>query len=265
MKRFLCGSAFLAAAGLLCASETLIEIGRPDDFGSRPAIAADADGNLIPESGKTYISKKSFPVDGEKKYVVSFEYRNGENNAAPASAAVVAVPYDAGGRRIHGGYASYIRGSESGLVNAIKVGDSEAVISGNKAWSAAMKRKRSYAVAFNASKDLKDIPNFNLLNVKSQEVDADGNIVVKFTSKSKRAYAAGTMVRLHNHGWNGVGVVVKGGREWQKRSFPIQGFSDIAVGSKWWKGTKTARLAIYGDRNNGANEIQIRNLKLEEE
>lgn len=264
MKKIWFGGALLLAVGALYGGEVLIEASDPGDFGTNPVMTADADGNLIPGSGKTYITAKSVPVDFDKKYVISFECKGGDDNTETAVAAVVAIPCDAKGRRIHGGFVDRLPGTETTLAKEIKVGDTEAVISANKAWSAAMKRKSSYAVAFNVKKDFSDLPNRELLNVKSQKIDEDGNIVVKFTTKSKRKYEAGTAVRLQRHGWNGVGKVAKSGKEWQKITFTIQGTSDRALGTKWWPGTKSAKLGIYGDRRNGANEILIRNFKMEE-
>ena len=48
-----------------------------------------------------------------------------------------------------------------------------------------MKRKRSYAVAFGARKDFKDLPNFNLLNIKSMRVDDEGKEFARSLSRKK--------------------------------------------------------------------------------
>ncbi|MBQ6351937.1 MAG: hypothetical protein IJJ28_01550, partial [Lentisphaeria bacterium] len=227
-------------------------------------LKTDAAGNLIPAAGKTYITTQKIAVDGKKKYQISFEYKGGADNSGAAMAAVVAIPYDAKGRRIQGGNVDHIVGSETTLAENVPAGSDELILNANPAWSAAIKRKAIYAVGFGARKDFKDIPNFMVMSIRSQRVDEDGRIIVKLVRKTRSECKAGLGVRLHRYGWNGVGKVAKSSGDWQKMSFTIEGWSNRAVADKWWRGAKTARLAIYGDRRNGGNVILIRNLKLEE-
>ena len=263
MKALWCG-AILMAAGMLWGGEVLIDAGTVDDFAANPELATDDDGSFIPAPRQTYITRDGIKIDYKKKYRLSFEYKNGSGNTGSATAAVVAIPYNAKGRRIHGGNIAHVNGTEAAMIGELAKGGDEITIKPTKAWLAAMKRKRSYAVAFGARKDCKDLPNFNLLNIKSMRLDDEGNLIIKFTTKSKRAWPAGTMIRLHQHGMNGVGKTAKGTDEWQTMSFEIQGGSNQAASNKWWRGTKTVKLGIYGDSRNGANKILIRKLKLEE-
>jgi len=254
----------MAVAVGLCGGEVLIDAGNADAFSAVPVLKSDSEGNLLPALGKIYITKQGIPVDGKKKYQISFEYKGGADNTGTAMAAVVAIPYNAKGRRIQGGNVDHIVGSETTLAEDVPAGSDELILSANKAWSDAMKRKAVYAVGFGARKDYKDLPNFMIMTVKSQRVEDDGRIVVKLQNKIKSDCKAGTAVRLHRHGWNGVGKVAKSTGEWQTMTFTIQGWSNRAVANKWWRGTKTAKLAVYGDRRNGSNVIMIRNLRLEE-
>ena len=263
MKALWCG-AILMAAGVLCGGEVLIDAGTAEDFIAKPELETDDDGNFIPAPRQTYITRDGVTIDYKKKYRISFEYKAGDGNSGPATAAVVAIPYNVKKRRIHGGNIAHVNGTEAEMIGELAKGGDEITIKPNKAWQAAMKRKRSYAVAFGARKDCKDLPNFNLLNIKTMRIDDEGNLVIKFTTKSKRAWKEGTVVRLHQHGMNGVGKTAKGTGEWQKMSFDIQGGSNQAVSNKWWRGTKTVKLGIYGDSKNGSNTILIRKLKLEE-
>lgn len=253
----------LAAVGL-CGGEVLIDASKADAFSAVPALKSDEEGNLIPAAGKTHITTQGITVDGKKQYRISFEYKGGADNTGVAKAAVVAIPYNAKGRRIQGGNIDHIVGSETTLAEDVPAGSDELILNANPAWSAAMKRKAVYAVGFGARKDYKDLPNFMVMGIKSQRIDDDGRIVVKLYNKTKSDCKAGLAVRLHRYGWNGIGKVAKSSGEWQKMSFTIKGWSNRAVADKWWRGSKTAKLAIYGDRQNGDNVILIRNLRLEE-
>ncbi len=260
----LCWSLVMLAAAGLCGGEVLIDAGKADAFSAAPALKSDEEGNLIPAAGKTYITTQGITVDGKKQYRISFEYKGGADNTGVAKAAVVAIPYNAKGRRIQGGNIDHIVGSETTLAEEAAAGSDELILNANPAWNAAIKRKAIYAVGFGARKDYKDLPNFMVMTIKSQRIDDDGRIVVKLYNKIKSNCKAGLMVRLHRYGWNGIGKVAKSSGEWQKMSFTITGWSNRAVADKWWRGSKTAKLAIYGDRQNGDNVILIRNLQLEE-
>ena len=260
----LCWSLVMLAAAGLCGGEVLIDAGKADAFSAAPALKSDEEGNLIPAAGKTYITTQGITVDGKKQYRISFEYKGGADNTGVAKAAVVAIPYNAKGRRIQGGNIDHIVGSETTLAEEVAAGSDELILNANPAWNAAIKRKAIYAVGFGARKDYKDLPNFMVMTIKSQRIDDDGRIVVKLYNKIKSNCKAGLMVRLHRYGWNGIGKVAKSSGEWQKMSFTITGWSNRAVADKWWRGSKTAKLAIYGDRQNGDNVILIRNLQLEE-
>lgn len=270
MMKALWGSVLLFAAGALCGAETLIDAGKPADFNPKPAqIAADDEGNLIVVSNKEFISKKSIRVDGKKKYRVSFEYKNAEGNSAPAVVQVVAVPYTVTAkkpRRLWSGALNHIAKSETELVSAVEKGADEATFKGTEVWKSALRKKRPYTIAFGAKEGNKDLPNFSYYNVKSMRVDEDGNVVVKFQPKAKlkRAFPAGTRVRLHVHStMRGVGRTVKAGNDWKTCSFDIQGICKDFSTKKWWRATRTARLLIFGNQTNKANKVLIRNLKLE--
>ena len=204
MKAVCLSLVMLAAVGL-CGGEVLIDAGKAEAFSAIPALKTDDEGNLIPAVGKTYITTQSIAVDGKKQYRISFEYKGGADNSGTAKAAVVAIPYDAKGRRIQGGNVDHIVGSETTLAEDVPAGSDELILNANPAWSAAIGRKAIYAVGFGARKDYKDLPNFMVMGIKSQRVDENGRIVVKLSRKTRSDCKAGLAVRLHRYGWNGVG------------------------------------------------------------
>ncbi len=266
MKKFWYGGALLLAAGTVCGAEILLAPSSVEDFSVNTGIKQDAGGNLLPLPRVLAITEEMVPVDPAKSYRISFEYKNGDDNSGNARGTVVAVPYEARGRRIMGVSVANVVGSESKVLEDINPGDTRVVLESNQKWLDSVKKypNRRYAVFFRVSPQYSDMPNFTYAFVKSQGLDEEGRNVVEFTGKFPLEVKAGTLARLHFAGWQGVGEVITASDEWQTKNIDISGESTQAVGNKWWKGTKSARLGISGDPRNGGNQLLIRNLKLEE-
>jgi len=202
------GSLFVATLGLGIANAAVIDNITSTDgtktINGKPTIA-DVDGKKAfvstAKGYKLYSSKKKITIDPTKKYQVSVKVK--QLNEKPSYIWVGFLPYTAKGRLIglqHGG--NNTKGSFTALTADVAKGAKTITVKDASKWQSGKYR----FVAFNAKKDMSDIPNFALSSMIGK---IEGNTIT-LTRPLGKAYPAGTMVRQHRSG--GTYIYTKSGK-----------------------------------------------------
>ena len=126
-------------------------------------------------------------------------------------------------------------------------------------------------IAFNAKKNLSDLPNFDLspkIKKNSARKNSDGTLRVTLSEPLKSAYPAGTSVRLHSADAMHIYAAGKNAMltdQWQELSGVISGEAVRgAVSDQWWHGTKSAGVIFrYAGKAIPDGVIEFRNIKVE--
>lgn len=124
-------------------------------------------------------------------------------NDKPSYIWVGFIPYTAKGKLIglqHG--FRFSKGSLTALAAPAAKGAKTIKVENGSKW----KNGKYYYAAFNAKKDMSDVPNFNL---SSMIAKVEGNTIT-LTKPLKKAYPEGTMLRQHRSG--GTYVYTKSGK-----------------------------------------------------
>lgn len=206
------GSLLVVALGLGIANAAVIEDIKVSAEGAKKFTKApkiiDMDGKKVfatfPKSYITYSLKKIIKVDLAKKFHISVKVKQlGEN---PALVYIGFIPYNDKERLIRPQQGLYnTKGSFTALATAVEQGATTLTVKDASKWT---KGPYQY-VAFNAKKDMSDIPNFNLAGTITK-IEKNGDIyTITFKKPLAKAYPAGTMVRQHRSG--GTYIYIKVG------------------------------------------------------
>lgn len=255
MKKVLFLLVCAAVCGTLSAAEVFRAVGK-GDWDGRPDV--DASGVFTATLPRRLISMKQFTVDPAKTYTLSGEFRVVKcNKLQPFFFGF--VPKTAANVRIAAHHLRQYRNSTLGKIAAdVKPGAREVVLLDAKNWP---EIKGIFFLALGAKEDKSDLPNFDLLPVKTIK-NTDGKTVITLQLPLKKALSKGSLVRLHTGGASFIYTGKNGGflsEEWQKFSGTIG-----AKGKwKWYPGTAAASVVIVGGGRDGM--IQLRNITVTEE
>ena len=187
-----CGILGIASAN---AGENLIKNGDFSQGGgnwSTLAVYNKVDQNFtLTSSRHTLISKEVIPVDTRATYKMTVKVAGQKYNALYCGL----IPVDKNGREILTRNASFVRNSDSELIQDAAAGSDTIMVKKAPNW----KMHHYPYVAFNTKPDFSDLPNFEVNSVKSV-VEKDGAVEVKFHKPLPKGYAAGTPVRMHTDG-----------------------------------------------------------------
>ena len=187
--------------------------------------------------------KNFIPVDPKKTYVLT-SYMRSLDPKQPASGYMGLYMFDKNKKLIAYNQVAVIKGTESELVVPAAKGSKEIIIKKNPK---CLKLKH-WAVAFNAKDKYADLPSYDL-SPRGKEMKVDGD-KIKLTLRSplKKAYKAGTKVRMHSPWgapfyWGAQGWMPG---EWKKFTVTMTGIAPYGVSNKkFWKGTKYVKPFIW--------------------
>ena len=265
MKSLYAAAAFVFAAGSLAGAEALQPKGLADYSGSFQKSSNIENGVRIDSRGKFVAldSKKRIAVDLKKKYRISCEYRITPGAKNEARFYFMPVCYNSKGRMITAACQTVLRNSDSVLTAAAKKGDKVIKVKDASKWNV------KYAnVAFNAKKDLSDLPNFDVHGIAS--IKKSGDVWEVALRKALTGnYPAGTAVRVQRDGMTHRYMLAFASpqAQWVK-------FSRVLSGAKpdgypgylntWRPGTAQAALRIFS-AGKGNLAMEIRNVSIVEE
>ena len=146
------------------------------------------------DNKKHVTSKKFTPVKAGKKYILSGSFKS--LGKAPSKVYYGFICYDKKKRQINSMHSNVIKGTATSLAKACKKGDKVLVVKANKKW-----KRGNYAVAFNVKDDFSDLPNREVVYKISKVVPKGADIEVQLPKPLRKAYPAGTKVRLHNNSY----------------------------------------------------------------
>jgi len=231
-------------------------------------IALERDGIFGNQAtGRSIISTR-FAVDPQKKYRLSGEFRvSGVPGNKLENFYFGFIPYAANNTVIA---PEMIRPMDIGiyfLAENAKAGDTHLTIK-SADWQI---NTAHMCIAFNAKKNLSDLPNFDLspkIKKNSARKNSDGTLRVTLSEPLKSAYPAGTSVRLHSADAMHIYAAGKNAMltdQWQELSGVISGEAVRgAVSDQWWHGTKSAGVIFrYAGKAIPDGVIEFRNIKVE--
>ena len=188
------------------------------------------------------ISSRMIPIDMNKTYTFSAWMRTLDKQL-PASANMGLFMYDKNKKPILMRNVGISQGTETTLSTSVAKGAKELRIVKNAKWL-----NRTHAVAFNAEAEYQDLPNFDISSRIKNVIDEGEQYRIILSKALKRAYPAGTKVRLHfpfgvpfylgADGWMPT--------EWKKFSVTMAGEALCGIpGNKFWQGTKYVRIFVW--------------------
>ena len=198
MRMKMCGvivGALLMASGVF-AKEKVLFNWSAKDWSGKGFEAENVDGKsclvTIKGSGNKLISKRWFPVEAGKKYILAGTFKSLGKVASTVHYGFAC--YDQSKRYIPPRYVRVVKDSATILVKSCKAGDKKLIIATNNKW------KANQTVAFNVKNDFSDIPNrevsFNILKV----VPRGENMEIQLSRGVSKAYFSGTKLRVHAGG-----------------------------------------------------------------
>ena len=211
------------------------------------------------KAAQRLISMKRFPGEKGKKYILSGEFRlTGAQNVQPFYFGF--LPADAKGRRINAENVRQVNRTElAEVADAAAAGATEITLKKAPTWPTGASR---YWAAFNAAADGSDLPNFDIVRLKSVRHDGD-KTVITLASPLRGNVKAGSKVRLQTAGASFLYTGCSGKKltgEWQKFSGTIQ-FDAGAV--RWYPGTTQAAVVILPAAKEGT--LEFRNITVSAE
>ncbi len=201
------------------------------------------------------ICKQMIPIDLDKTYKLSAWMRTLDKQF-PASGYFGLRMYDKDQKPINFNNVAVFPATETTLAaDAVKDAKELSVVK-NAEW---LKPKDS-AVAFNVEDKYQDLPNFDLARV-DKIVDEGGQYKVTLKTPLKKAYPAGTRIRLHSP-WGAPFYWVASDwmpAEWKQFSTSMKGEAQSGTPKdKFWKGTKYVRVFVWFGNYNRIPEKDAR-------
>ena len=148
--------------------------------------------------------KKKIKVDPAKKYVISVKLK--QNGEKPLRAWIGFVPTTEKGHFIRPQHVCNSNVSITTLAEDFAKGSKTIKVKNASKWE----KGKHYYIAFNAKKDMSDMPNFALSTMISK-IEKTGDVyTITLTKPLQKAYPAGTQVRQHRSG--GTYVYTKSGK-----------------------------------------------------
>ena len=211
-------------------------------------------------NGYMLSSRGFIPVDPSKKYIVEGEFRTAEKSK-PAKFQLGMVSLDGQRRVIRPNTVIVVPGSGAVLVKAAPAGSTKITVKTIHKWNPKIKA-HIVAGADNSGK-FSDLPNFDLVGKVAKVTVTDGKILdVELAAPLTRNLPAGENIRLHSDG--GVHVCSKPvtvGKEWQKFSHVIGGYSKGHTTTQFRHGAKYAKIFILHHKG---SVLEFRNITLKE-
>ena len=154
--------------------------------------------------------KKKIKIDPAKKYVISVKLK--QTGEKPVKVWIGFIPTTNKGKEIYPQHICKSNASMTTLAEGAAKGAKTIKVKDASKW----KKGKYYYIAFNAKKDMSDLPNFVLSSMISKIEKTGDAYTVTLTNPLKKAYPADTQVRQHRSG--GTYVYTKYGKapkEWK--------------------------------------------------
>ncbi|MDD5728698.1 MAG: hypothetical protein PHV59_09050 [Victivallales bacterium] len=263
---FLLVGAFSAVA---LGAEMKLTAEKAADF--TPGLKDKADGILCMDTAKYYYSQKSLAIDTSKSYSLSGEFKL-EKGSSPVTICYAAAQHT-DRRRTLGMNICVVPETETELAAPAEKGATSIRVKDSSKW---MRISRfNYLVAFNADPSGKqsDLPNFDTSPYLGKFTPANGFTEIELKAPLRKAYPAGTAVRLHIDRWcfGSCAGFIKLNEEWQKVQITIDPAQKLPLKfpmeHTWWPGTVSAKLLLTPWPVKAfpkGTAVLIRNLELKE-
>ena len=248
-----CGAAF--------ADGIEFKLEKPADWQKNGAIKWVGDKKDVMQiSGRTLLySSKMFDIDPAKKYQLEADVK--VISGGPATTYLGFYLYDKKNRVIAAQNVTVVLRSETVFAKAAKKGDAVVTLKATPQW----KKIKPYALALNPKKDYSDLPNFDLLYVKSVK-EAGANVEVTLKSPVGKDIAAGTAVRCHAPGgymYTGGWKKIAAGQKAELKGMAT-GMGNANINPRAWApGTAKARVILLVNWDNPKTVVQIDDVELE--
>ena len=214
----------IAAAACTVRAGEVIDLTNPDVWAHKYMFDKSAEPGTLRVSRMFCLSLKNrLKIDASKKYILKGKVRTTEDSPDTILVAGFIFHGKQGQRLPIAAFNAY-KDSYAVLAEPVKKGDTKLKVKAEnpKVWRAVP----GFVVAFQAQKDLSDLPNENISpNLDKVVKNADGTQTVTLKGACKADYPAGTSVRLSGgysiyFNWKRLPKVTK---EWQEFSAEITG------------------------------------------
>ena len=247
----------LLAAGCALEAKDVWQAAVPEDWSIRKPVI-NGQKVFVHKSGQSLIASKSIKVSSDKKYIISGDFRlTGAKTPGPLYFGF--VPCNKDNKEFGFQHVSKIKGTSLATVaqNA-QAGDTQIILKKSISWPV---KKGSYVLALNAKSDDTDLPNLDIVSVKSIRHE-DSKTVVTLTKKLTKNVAKDSLVRLQGYGASFLYAGCAGKKisdTWQT----FKGEISFDTGKVCWlPGTAFAKVAFWSIAKTG--NIEFRNIKVEE-
>ena len=243
-------------------SEELLQTVNKEWSGKIKCEDIDGKACAVVDNNKTILSKKWTPVQAGKQYNLSGSFKSLGKSQSKVYYGFIC--YDKKRRQIGTLHSNIISGSGTTLAKACKKGDKLLVLKANKKW-----KKGNYAVAFNAKDDFSDLPNREVAYKITKVTQKGGNIELQLHKPLKKAYAAGTKVRMHTASYGSYLYTAICGAAVPKSWKTYKGSAALAKpGQMGWHyirpGTAYVRIVILPNyRKKKDEKLAFKDLKLQ--
>lgn len=224
----------------------------------------DVDGKpcAVVDNGKTIVSKKMTPVEPGKQYMLSGSFKSIGDSLSKVYYGFIC--YDKNKKTIGTLHSNIIAGSATTLAEACKKGDKVLVLKANTKW-----KKGNYGIAFNVKDDFSDLPNREIIYKIAKVTKKGENIELQLHKPLKKAYSAGTKVRMHTSAYGSYLYTAACGAAVPKSWKVYQGSAVLAKpGQMGWKylrpGTAFIKVVILPNyRKKKDEKLAFKDLKLQ--
>ena len=238
----------MAALTVSLSAETIKYDLKQDFSKERQSVVTE---DVLTYTGAGTLVFKPVKHDPTAKYTLTFEAKqNGDTKAFPLYGGFYC--YDKNGRLISHESVYHNPASLTELVKDANVGDTSITVKDGSKW------RKDTQIAFNAKEDKSDLPNYDLAKYTTK-VEKQGDVwVISFSKPLKKAYAAGTKVRLHmSGGYIYTSSAKSATADWKTYTGTIEG-------KYIWVGSVTVRpiLMLNWNWQDRTGSTQIRNVSL---
>lgn len=247
----------LLAAGCALEAKEVWKAATPEDWSVRKPVKTKA--NIFShKSGQRLVSAKAIPINPSKKYIISGQFRlTGAAKFGPLYFGF--IPCNSQNKEFGIQHVRKYPGSQIATISQDALAGTTQVIL-KKSISFPTK-KGAHLLAFNVANNESDLPNLDVVPVKSIRHE-DTRTVVTLSKKLTKNIAKNSLVRLHSYGDSFIYAGCAGkmlSNQWQTFSGEIS-FDTPKI--HWLKGTVAAKVCFWSIPKTG--NIEFRNMVVKE-
>lgn len=228
------------------------------DFATSKVIQEN-NGILVVNGKSNICAKKIFPIDPNKQYKISLEYKFSSLDSKE-SLRFGFMQYGKNKAMIHPAEVLVNKGSETILLQDIKAKDKVIYVKDASKWKGNSASK--IALRVDPSGKLRDLPNRNILPAGIKKIEQkDGQYLIHLYSSAQINVQKNTAIREHLSGWYGLGLLkLTPSTTWKKISFTTtKGTTEKNSNLQWNKHAKYGSFFIMANCQN----IQLKSITIE--